>query len=327
MRNRLLMLIGRLAVAGAVLTLTPAHAVGQTPEPAPKTTNPSAAPRTPDGHPDLQGVWANSTITPLQRPKELAGKEVFTEAEAAEYETHALEREREQLGKLEVETSGELNEIWSPQGKVVASRRTSLIVDPPDGRIPLLTPEAQKRTAAASESRRLHPTDGPESLLLRERCVLWGAGPPMIPVPYNQNVQIVQTRDYLMILNEMIHDVRVIPLDGRPHLPQPVRQWKGDPRGRWDGDTLVVDSTNFTDKTTLNGSDDALHVVERFTRLDARNLLYEFVIDDPTAFTKPWSGAISMSATEDRIFEYACHEANYSIVGILRGGRAAEKER
>jgi hypothetical protein len=143
----------------------------------------------------------------------------------------------------------------------------------------------------------------------------------------HQNVQIVQTRDYILIHNEMMHDVRVIPLDGRRRLPRQIRQWKGDSRGRWDGDTLVVDTTNFTDKTTLNGSDAALHVVERLTRVDAKTMRYEFTVDDPRAFTRSWSAALSLRATDDRIFEYACHEANYSIVGILRGARAADKRR
>jgi hypothetical protein len=286
---RLLMLLGALTVAGegvsGLSTQGPGH---RRPTPR-KTTRPSPAPRTPDGHPDLQGTWANSTITPLERPKALADKAFFTKKEAAEYEKHALERARDEFGTLEAQTSGELNETWSPSGKVVASRRTSLIVDPPDGRIPPLTPEAARRVAAAADLRR-RSADDPESLLLRERCLVWGAGPPMIPVLYNQNVQIVQTRDYVMILNEMIHDVRVIPLDGRRHLPPHIRQWKGDSRGRWEGATLVVDTTNFTDKTTLNGSDAALHVVERFTRVDAGNMLYEFAIDNEARLPDPGQG-------------------------------------
>jgi hypothetical protein len=281
--------------------------------------------RTPDGHPDLQGIWDNSTVTPLERPKELAGQAFFTEEEAAEYVKHGIDRFREARGEVEVQTNGEINGIWSGPGRVGPNRRTSIIVEPPDGRLPPLTPDAQKRVAARADARKQHPFDGPEDLTLGERCIMWGAGLPMLPTPQNSILQIVQTRDHVMIVNEMIHDARAIPLDGRPHLPPTIRQLKGDPRGHWEGDTLVVDTTNFSDKTELRGTTAARHVVERFTLTDAETILYQFTVDDPTSLTHPWSGELSLKRSEDRIFEYACHEANYSLPLILRGARAEEK--
>ena len=200
------------------------------------------------------------------------------------------------------------------------------MVDPPDGRVPPLTALAQKRQQDARTYARQHPADGPESRSLAERCLLWGtAGPPMVPGPYNNNYQIVQGPGYVLILVEMIHDVRVIPTDGRPHLPASTRQWMGDPRGHWEGDTLVVETTNFTDKTRFRGSDENLRVVERFRRVDANTVDYQFTVDDPTAFTKPWSADIPMSHSDGALYEYACHEGNYAMTDILAGARAQEK--
>ena len=205
--------------------------------------------------------------------------------------------------------------------------RTSLIVDPPDGRIPPLTADGQARAAARAEARRLHPADGPEDRSLGERCLLFNAGPPMLSGPYNNYVQILQTRDHVVIHNEMIHDARVVPLDGRPHVPPSIRLLLGDSRGRWEGDALVVETTNFTNKTTVRGSGERLRLVERFTRTGPRTLLYEFTVDDPASFTKPWSAALPMTKTDDRLYEYACHEGNYAMTGILRGSRAGEQQR
>ena len=202
--------------------------------------------------------------------------------------------------------------------------RTSLIVDPPDGRIPALTPEGQERAAVRAADRRDHPADGPENRSLGERCLMFNAGPPMLSGPYNNYVQIFQFADHIVILNEMIHDARIVPLDGRPHAPAAVRSWQGDARGRWEGNTLVVDTTNFSDKTNFRGADERLHLVERFTRIDDTTLLYEFTVDDPTAFTRPWSAVLPMTKTNDQVFEYACHEGNYALTGILRGARAQE---
>jgi hypothetical protein len=295
-----------------------------------QTSKPWTPPRTGDGHPDLQGVWTTATLTPLERPAELAGKEFFTEKEAAEYEKRLLDQGNRDRrgGSREADVAGAYNEFWFEKGsKIVETGRTSLIIDPPDGRIPALTPEAQKRQAARAEYRRLHPADGPEDLSLNNRCILWPtAGPPMLPGGYNNNYQIVQAPGYVVILVEMIHDARVIPLDGRPHLPSGVRQLMGDSRGHWEGDTLVVDTTNFTDKTAFRGSGPNLHVVERFTRTSPTTITYEFTVNDPSSFTKPWTGQIPMKKTPDAIFEYACHEGNYGMHGILAGARAEEKK-
>jgi hypothetical protein len=209
---------------------------------------------------------------------------------------------------------------------VVPTMRTSLIVDPADGRIPALTPDAQRRAAARAEERRLHPADGPEDRSLQERCILWpAAGPPMMPVGYNNNYQIVQGRGYVAVIVEMIHDVRIIPTDGSPHLPSNVRQWLGDSRGHWEGNTLVVDTTNFTDQTNFRGSGENLHLVERFTRTGPESLMYEFTIDDPASFVKPWTVQVPMTRSAGPVLEYACNEGNYAMQGILAGARAQEK--
>ena len=229
----------------------------------------------------------------------------------------------------EADVGGAYNEFWWDRGvhaaRIDGRTRTSLIVDPPDGKLPALTPEGQARAEARAEARRLHPADGPEDRSLPERCLLFNAGPPMLSGPYNNYVQLFQTRDHVVIFNEMVHDVRIVPLDGRPHLPSALRRLQGDPRGRWDGNTLVVETTNFTDKTNVRGSGERLRLVERFTRAGANTLLYEFTVDDPASFTKPWSAALPMAKTQDQIYEYACHEANYAMIGILRGARWQEK--
>jgi hypothetical protein len=318
----------------APLLSTPVQVAGQTP---PAKWMP---PHTPDGQPDLQGVWSSATLTPLERPVELASKPVLTAAEAAAYEKRLLQQGNRDIrsGSADVDVAGAYNELWFERGtKVVGSRRTSLIVDPPDGRVPPLTPEAQKKVDAARAYARRHPADGPEDRPLPERCLLWPtAGPPMLPGPYNNNYQIVQAQGYVVIVVEMIHDARIIPIDGRPHLPPSVRQWMGDPRGHWEGNTLVVETTNFTNKTsdvaaglrgtTFRGSDDKLRLIERFTRVDPNTMLYQFTVDDPTAFTKQWSAEIPMTKITSPLLEYACHEGNYAMTDILGGARAEEKK-
>jgi hypothetical protein len=288
---------------------------------------PAPAPRTSWGAPDLQGVWNYATITPLERPSELAGKQVLTDQEAAEFEKQTLARRNPDRrdGGAAADVGRAYNEFWWDYGtKVVGTRRTSLIVDPPDGKLPPLTEEARKRVEARAAVLR-RPPAGPEDRNLWERCILGTAGPPVVPGPYNNNFQLFQTREYVVILNEMIHDARIIPLDGRPHVPANVRQWMGDSRGHWEGKTLVVDTTNFTGKTNFRGSGEGLHLVERFTRMDAGTLLYEFTVDDPSAFTKPWSVALPMTKSDDLIYEYACHEANYGMFNMLSAARAEEK--
>src|SRR5262249_45962810 len=269
------------------------------------------SPKTPDGQPDIQGIWNNSTITPLERPADLAGKAFFTPAEAAAYEKQTLQTGNADRrdGGADADVGRAYNEFWRTRGGIVSTLRTSLIIDPPDGRIPALTPEAQKRNAARAEYRRLHPSDGPEDRPLAERCLLWGsAGPPMLPVGYNSNYQIVQTPGYVVILIEMIHESRIIPLDGRPHLPQNVRLWLGDSFGHWEGQTLVVEKTNFTDKTAFRGASENMRLIERFTRTAENTLLYEFTVNDPSTFTKPWTGQVPMTKTDSLLYEYACHE-------------------
>jgi hypothetical protein len=283
-----------------------------------------------EGH-DVDGMWLNNTATPLERPKNFADHAFFTEAEAREFETHYL---NDKAQAANVDNPFELIVAADPDvfewGRVLPNRRTSLLVDPTDGRVPPLTPQAQRLAADKAQHVKDHYADNPEDLKIGERCLLVGGnavGPPMLPVFYNNNVQIVQARDYVVIVNEMIHDARIIPLTRATHLPAEIRQWKGDSIGRWDGNTLVVDTTNFTDKTTFRGSGSTLHVIERFARRDAQTLSYEFTIDDPASFVRPWSAQSEMTKTYARMFEYACHEGNYSMTGILRGARASDDKR
>jgi hypothetical protein len=282
-------------------------------------------PRTPDGHPDLQGFWTNASITPMERPRELGAKEFFTEEEAAEYRKRTLvPASVAQRGGTEAHYEFTQFGLDRTQAQVAFSLRTSMIVGP-EGRVPPLTPEAQKRNAERAANLKGHEFDGPENRGIQERCLVWGSeGPPMLPPGYNSYLQIVQTPAYVMILQEMIHDARIIPMDGRPHMPGSVRRWLGDSRGRWEGDTLVVDTTNFTDKTNFRGSRDNLHVVERFTRVDENTIRYEFTVDDPTTWTSPWSAELPLAKDKGPIYEYACHEANYGMANNLRGARVAD---
>jgi len=290
-------------------------------------------PRTPDGHPDLQGVWTNSTMTPLERPAQFAGKTTLTEPEATVYEKDTVTgRNRDRRdGGAEVDVGRAYNELFFDQGTKLArldgTIRTAMIVDPPDGRIPALTPEAEKKQEALRAQARMHPADGPENRSLAERCLFWAtAGPPMLPGPYNNTYQIYQTANSVMIMSEMIHEVRVIAMDGRPHLPSSIRKWTGDSVGHWEGDTLVVDTTNFTSKTRFRGSDENLHVIERFTRMASDVIKYRFTIEDPTAFSKSWTAELPLAAASGPVYEYACHEGNYALLDILSGARADEKK-
>jgi hypothetical protein len=276
-------------------------------------------------HPDLEGLWSNETLTPLERPRELAGKEFFTEQEAAAYEKHIVQT------RIDDPNDGEGNVAdpkvwWERAVKIVPNRRTSLIVDPANGRVPALTPEAQKRMAEQRTEARLHPADKATDRSLQERCILSPTtGPPMLPGPYNNNYQIVQTRDHVMITIEMIHEVRIISMDGRPHLPPTIRKWLGDSIGHWENNALVVDTTNFTDKTRFHGSDENLHLIERFTRAGPDAILYEFTVDDPTAFVAPWKAEIPMRRTAGPMYEFACHEGNFALGRMLNIARQAER--
>ena len=325
-------LVGRdaLVLATVCFALVPAVEAQGHSSAAPPTGGQKAhiLPRTASGHPDLRGFWTSATLTPFERPRELAGKEFFTEAEAAAFERRMLEaNDRDRRASTpEADVNQAYNEAWFERGtKVFPTRRTSIVIDPPDGRVPPLTPEAQRTAAERAAVQRRVP-EGPEDMALPVRCILWPtAGPPMIPGPYNNNYQIIQTADSVAISVEMIHDIRIIPLDGRPHLNPNIRLWMGDSTGRWEADTLVVDTTNFTDKTHYRGSDERLHLIERFTRTGPDTLLYRFTVDNPTAFTKPWTGEIVLAKTNGPLYEYACHEANYSMTNILRAARVAEK--
>ena len=307
----------------------------------------SKSSRTSDGHPDLQGVWNAATVTPLERPAEFKGKLTISEREAGAWaqqflDANSLDRRE---GGPERDRSRAYPNYFVDRGteltRVDNSYRTSLIVDPADGRIPALTPEGKTRvdqenafraaTSDAAESAgtaRLDAYDAPELRPLAERCLLSfgsSSGPPSLPVLYNNFKQIVQTRDYVMILFEMVHDARIIPLN-RPHLPRQIRRWFGDSVGHWEGQTLVIDTTNFTDKTRFRGATEKLHVVERLTRVDPDTLLYRFTVDDPATWTRPWTGEYTWVRTDDLLYEYACHEGNYAFGDILRGARLLEKE-
>jgi hypothetical protein len=290
--------------------------------------------RTAWGDPDLEGVWTNATLTPLQRPPELAGKEFFTPEEAAQFRRTRIEQTNADR-PLPPGQVGAYNDAFFERGtSLVASGRTSLVVDPPDGRIPELTPEAQRKVESRRKREIASPADTPEDRWLTERCILFGATVPMLPEPYNNNYRIIQSPGYVTILVEMNHDARVIPLDGRPPLPQGVQQWIGDSRGRWEGSTLVVETTNlkFNHQSRfgvgyLNGlSDDRLRVTERFTLTDSNTLTYRATIEDPTVFIRPWTLELPMQRTAGPIYEVACHEGNYGMFNILSGHRAEERQ-
>jgi hypothetical protein len=319
----------------AIASLVSVSVAGQAGSAAKTTAKAAAAPRTSWGKPDLQGVWDFRTVTPLERPTDLAGKQVLTDREAADFESQAAvtnDRDR----NVPAGNVGDYNQFWYDRGtQITANKRTSLIVDPPEGRIPPLTTEAQKRSEAIATARRGLDMDAPTvggwvndlgPGGLRVRCILgFNAGPPMTPSAYNNNFQLFQTSDYVVILNEMIHDSRIVPLDGRPHGS--LRQWAGDSRGRWDGNTLVVDTVNFRAATLMTTGELSpnTHLVERFTRVDADTLLYEFTVEDPTTWTRSWTAQVPMSKSREPMYEYACHEGNYSIYNILAGARQREQ--
>jgi len=296
-----------------------------------------AVPRTPDGKPDLQGTFTFATITPLQRPEALKGKAVMTPEEAAAFEASENlrlnrdlfdpEKGAPSVGYPPRSQGGVLsyNDFWYERGdQLTADRRTSLIVDPADGRIPY-TAAARVRSAQRAAKVDALIFDSYEDLSLVDRCILgFNAGPPMISGTYNNNLQIVQTPGYVVIFNEMVHNARVVPIDGRPHGTFP--QWTGDSRGRWEGDTLVVETVNFRRETSLPGSTAGTRVVERFTRVDLKTVNYEFTVTDPDAYTRPWTAVMPLRAIDELLFEYACHEANYGMTGILRGARLRDSE-
>jgi hypothetical protein len=328
MRERLLRSINPLALVVLALLIAAPAATQESPA-STRKARAWTAPRTTDGQPDLQGVWDFRTITPLERPRQFADKEFLTEEEVAAYERRAVER-TDGRPPDDGRTEPSVHPAWwlDYGTKVVGTRRTSLIVDPPDGRVPALTVEARQRQSSRGEARNARgPADIPEDRSLFERCITRGMPGSMLPAGYNNNVQFVQTPGYVVILVEMIHDARIIPLDGRAPLPGSVRQWMGASRGRWEGETLVVETTNFTDKTPFRGSSEKLRLVERFTRVSADTIDYRLTVDDPTTWARPWTVTFPMVKSEGAIYEYACHEGNYGLVGILMGARATERER
>jgi hypothetical protein len=320
-----------LSAAAALLAFAPTSAFAQAVPAAAKvaTATPAKAKpaRTPDGQPDLQGVWSTASVVPLERPKDLGAKEFFTKEEAEAYE-------KKTLAQHEVATPGTYGDVHysmaqfgleKGQATVASTIRTSLIVGP-EGRVPPMLPAAQQRNAVRAAANKGHEFDGPENRALGEQCIMWpNEGPPIQPAGYNSNLQIVQGPGYVAILQEMIHDVRIIPTDGSPHLASNIRQWFGDSRGHWEGETLVVDTTNFTDRTAFRGSSENLHVVERFTRAADDRILYQFTVEDPSTWEKSWSAELPMTKIDGPIFEYACHEGNYGMRNNLSGARAEEK--
>jgi hypothetical protein len=296
--------------------------------------------RTEWGQPDLRGIWDFRTITPLQRPADLADKEFLTEEEATELEEEVVGRNSDLWKRAPQETAaggnvdrqedgspGFYNNFWLDRGtNIVGTRRTSLIVDPSDGRIPALTESGQQTADARREYRREHPADSWLDRSTSDRCLLgFNAGPPITPGGYNQNLQLFQTKDHVALLTEMVHTTRVVPLDGRPALSDDVRQWSGDSRGHWEGDTLVVETSNFNTERRWRGTTKNMKLVERFTRIDADTLEYTFTVTDPATWTTSWTASVPMRRAEVPMYEYACHEGNYAMPGILAGHRAAEK--
>jgi hypothetical protein len=330
----------RHALASAVFVLAVATAV------AAQTARTGGVPRTPWGDPDLQGVWDYWTFTPLERPEEQANKPVLTDAEHADL----LRRLSGQAAAADArapspgDPGAYSQEVWTERIRGTALKQTSIIIEPGDGRIPAMTPAAQQRAAAhkAAGGRPVRmrsdgvADDDPEDRGLSERCLLgFSTGPPFQPGGYNNNVQIVQTPGFVLLLLEMNHDARIIPMDGRPHLPSHITTWLGDSRGRWEDNTLVIESTNFTSSVAAFsarigargvefGSAEGLRLTERFTRIDAKTLHYEFTVNDPSTFTRPFTGRLPMNLTDQMIYEYACHEGNYGLQNILRGGRAED---
>ncbi len=358
MRTRFLASV--LAAVIAVVLAAPVHGQTTTQKKTAAAPKASAIPRTADGHPDLSGVFSNATTVPLARPADLGAKEFYTsmdekaQLDAARAAAAAAARGGGGRGggagggrggrgggaaaaNIDPETGQpalavhyDTSQFGLSGGTIIrsASLRTSIITGP-DGKLPPLTAEAQKRQADARAFTQAHQWDGPETRPLAERCIMWGnEGPPMMPAGYNADLQITQGAGYVAFEQEMIHDTRLVPTDGRPHLAANVKQWFGDAKGHWEGDKLVVETTNFTNKTSVQNTPttEALKVVEKFSRVDANTVLYEFTVDDPGTWTKPWSGEIAMTKLDTPIYEYACHEGNHGMANNLSGARATEKK-
>lgn len=318
--------------SAALFAVLAASAAAQTSKP-----KSSAVPRL-DGHPDLSGIWTNATVTPIERPAQFAGKPTITDAEAASFENALTQDLKDEDGKSDgpliraagSSGTGGYNALFIDRGsqmdRIDGVKRSSLIVDPPDGKIPPVTEAARARRA--KEMRNFFNYDDVKNRPLSERCIIGfssTAGPPMMPVLYNNTYEFVQTKDNILILVEMVHDVRVIRMNGT-HAPSNVRTLLGDSIGHWDGDTLVVDTTNFRQETAFMGASENLHVIERFERTSADTILYKATIDDPSTFTKQWTMEFPFNATKGPVYEYACHEGNYAMTDIMGGAREMEKK-
>ena len=321
MSRRLHTSLSAVAVVVAAMTLGAVPAVAQ-----------GDAPRTLWGQPDLQGVWDFRSITPMERPEELGDQGFLTVEEAASLEQDAADRDARlwEQGARRTEAGGNVgayNNFWMDRGlKAVGTRRTSLIVYPPNGRMPSLTAAGQQRADARREYAGEHPADSWVDFSSGVRCILgFNAGPPFTPSAYNNNVQVFQTPDHVVIMTEMVNTARIVPLDGRPRLDPDVRQWSGDSRGYWEGDTLVIETRNFDDKRRWRNTTESMRLVERLTRVAADTLTYEFTVTDPETWRSPWTASVPLVLNPEPMFEYACHEGNYSMPGMLAGTRAEEK--
>jgi len=301
------------------------------------------APRTAWNQPDLQGVWDFRTITPMERPEALGDQAFLSAEDVADLEQDIADRDALLAARPAQRTvatnnvdrgvdgaPGAYNQFWMDRGtRVIGTRRTSLVVDPPNGRIPAMTSAGEQRRAAEREYVRDHPADSWADRSIYERCILgFNSGPPIEPRAYNNHMQVFQTPDHVVIFNEMVHDARIIPLGPREPLPDHVRQRMGDSRGRWEGDTLVIETSNLdrlNSFTWRQGATEDMRLVERFTRVDDGTLLYEFTVEDPATWTRPWSVEVPMARSTDQVWEFACHEGNYGMEGILSGHRADER--
>jgi hypothetical protein len=278
-------------------------------------------PRTPEGKPNFEGDWVNNTFTPLERPDDLKGKAFLTPEEAAAYAQRNIARQKAQpQDNIHYDDF-----IWMNEGKLrTMTARTSIVIDPPDGKLPPMHAEGQRRAQLRAAERKAQggPSDRVQNRALSERCIIWGhEGPPMMPVGYNANIKIVQSAETIVIIQEMTHNTRVIPLVPRPPLGRTFRHWSGESRGWWEGDTLVVETTNYTDRTAFRGSSQDLKVTERFTMPDAERLTYWFTVDDAATWDRPWTGEVTILRTDGEIWEYACHEGNYGLRNILSAAR------
>jgi cell division septation protein DedD len=337
MKDRFLTSLGvtGLAIALVAVLLAPLTVTGQAQRSTtaaaarPASAKPWTMPRTPEGRPDLQGYWTNNTYTPLERPQNVT-KEFYTKEEAEAAAKTRAEREAEQT---EPGTTADVHYDFTQFGldrsqtRLTVNLRTSIIVDPPNGRIPAVTAEGQRRATERAAQRKAQGAtyDQVQNIAMGSRCVWSNAGPPMLPPGYNPAYQIVQGPDFVMILIENQHEVRIIPTDARPHAPQGVRSFLGDSRGRWEGDTLVVETTNFNDKTAFRGASENMKVTERFTRVSDDEIRYQFTVHDPSTWEVPWTGEMPYVKINGPIFEHACHEGNYGITNTLAGVRLEEK--